>query len=122
MHFTKDRDDTVRLGAFKGRFGENITGRYIDHLVETFPAPVQHYDQVQCTVLYCTVLYCTVLCQVEDAVTVLRRSLAEAEDRSLVIASLGFLHNLHQLLQSPGDSLSPASGYELVRDKVDRYN
>ena len=52
----------------------------------------------------------------------LRRSLAEAEDRSLVIASLGFLHNLHQLLQSPGDSLSPASGYELVRDKVDRYN
>ena len=61
MHFTKDRDDTVRLGAFKGRFGENITGRYIDHLVETFPAPVQHYDQVQCTVLYCTVLCCTVL-------------------------------------------------------------
>ena len=61
MHFAKGRDETVRLGAFKGRFGENITGRYIDHLVETFPAPVQHYDQVPCTVLYCNVLYCTVM-------------------------------------------------------------
>ena len=61
MPFAKDRDDTVRLGAFKGRFGENITGRYIDHLVETFPSPVQHYDQVLCTVLYCTVLCCAVL-------------------------------------------------------------
>ena len=67
-------------------------------------------------------LYCAVLCQVEDAVTVLRRSLAEAEDGSLVIASIGFLHNLLSLLQSPGDSISPASGYELVRDKVDRHN
>ena len=86
------------------------------------PSPPPCSTTTRCSVLYCTVLYCTVLCQVEDAVTVLRRSLAEAEDRSLVIASLGFLHNLHQLLQSPGDSLSPASGYELVRDKVDRYN
>ena len=83
------------------------------------PSPPPCSTTTRCCVLYCTVLYCTVLCQVEDAVTVLRQSLAEAEDGSLVIASIGFLHNLLSLLQSPGDSISPASGYELVRDKVD---
>ena len=35
-----------------------------------------------------------------------------------MIVSVGFLQNLAGLLQSPGDELSPSSGYELVRDKV----
>ena len=35
-----------------------------------------------------------------------------------MIVSVGFLQNLAGLLQSPGDELSPSSGFELVRDKV----
>ena len=52
------RDD-IRLGAFKGDFGDYIGGNYIDDLVDNFDSPVKHYDQV------------------EDAVSVLRQTLAE---------------------------------------------
>ena len=54
------RDD-IRLGAFKGDFGDYIGGNYIDDLVDNFDSPIKHYDQV------------------EDAVSVLRQTLAEAE-------------------------------------------
>ena len=70
------RDD-ITLGAFKGSFGDKINGRvilsencvglmscegiYVDDLVDNFPSPVKHYDQV------------------EEAVVVLRRSLQSAE-------------------------------------------
>ena len=141
------RDD-ILLGAFKGEFGENSSGiyylnyiytlhcwlisslpnlsivtcvncnagAYIDDLVDNFESPVKNYDQV------------------DEAVVTLRKTLAAAEvmeaslmmfpynrdlqDSSVVIVSVGFLQNLAGLLQSPGDELSPSSGYELVRDKV----
>ena len=110
------RDD-IRLGAFKGDFGDYIGGNYIDDLVDNFDSPVKHYDQV------------------EDAVSVLRQTLAEAEvrviqdsplmffklsnkDHSVVIASVGFLLNIADLLRSSGDGFSEKSGYDLVRDKV----
>ena len=54
------RDD-IRLGAFKGDFGDYIGGNYIDDLVDNFDSPIKHYDQVA------------------DAVSVLRQTLAEAE-------------------------------------------
>ena len=54
------RDD-IRLGAFKGAFGDYIGGNYIDDLVDNFDSPIKHYDQVA------------------DAVSVLRQTLAEAE-------------------------------------------
>ena len=99
------RDD-IRLGAFKGDFGDYIGGNYIDDLVDNFDSPIKHYDQV------------------EDAVSVLRQTLAEAEvliqifryscffttliikDHSVVIASVGFLLNIADLLQSSGDGFS----------------
>ena len=56
--------------------------------------------------------------QVDDALTVLRESLAQAEDDSVVIVSLGFLHNIAQLLRSSSDNISDLSGSELVRKKV----
>ena len=56
--------------------------------------------------------------QVDDALTVLRESLAQAEDDSVVIVSLGFLHNIAQLLRSSPDNISDLSGSELVRKKV----
>ena len=84
--------------------------------MDNFESPVKNYDQV------------------DEAVVTLRKTLAAAEvmhasfimfpynpdlqDSSVVIVSVGFLQNLAGLLQSPGDELSPSSGYELVRDKV----
>ena len=53
--------DNIALGAFKGNFGEKINGIYVDELVDNFPSPVKHYDQV------------------EEAVIVLRKTLHSAE-------------------------------------------
>ena len=53
-----------------------------------------------------------------DAVSVLRSALAKSEDRSVVIAQVGFSTNLANLLQSQGDEISPKSGMDLVREKV----
>ena len=107
--------DNIKLGAFKGEFGKSISGKYwsfitkytqrltgvyIDDLVNNFDSPVKHYDQVS------------------DALTVLRETLSEAEDNSVVIVSLGFLHNIAQLLKSPADDVSSLTGMELVRRKV----
>ena len=44
------------------------------------------------------------------------------KDHSVVIASVGFLLNIADLLQSSGDGLSDKSGYELVRDKVNKIH
>ena len=38
----------------------------------------------------------------------------------MVIASVGFLLNIADLLQSSGDGFSDKTGYELVRDKVNK--
>ena len=81
-------------------FTNQYPGVYIDDLVDNFESPVKHYDQV------------------DDALTVLRESLAQAEDDSVVIVSLGFLHNIAQLLRSSPDNISDLSGSELVRKKV----
>ena len=56
--------------------------------------------------------------QIPDAVTVLRRALAEAEDGSVVIAQVGFSTNLANLLKSPADGISSLTGKELVKKKV----
>ncbi|ELP35587.1 nucleoside hydrolase [Rhodopirellula baltica] len=53
-----------------------------------------------------------------DAVEVLRRTLAKAEDSSVVIAQVGFSTNLVNLLDSSADNLSPLTGLELVKKKV----
>lgn len=53
-----------------------------------------------------------------DATTLYRQVLAAQPDDSVVIASVGFLTNLAELLASPPDDISPLSGVELVRDKV----
>ena len=94
--------DQIPLGAFKGRFGAESSGVYIDDLVDNWESPVKHYDQVK------------------EAVEVLREALAAAEDQSVVISSVGFLTNIADLLSSPGDIISTKTGYELVRDKVGR--
>lgn len=53
-----------------------------------------------------------------DAVVVLRKALAAAEDNSVVICQVGFSTNLANLLESPADDISPLSGADLVKQKV----
>jgi len=54
----------------------------------------------------------------EEAVTVLRRVLAAAEDGSVTIVQTGFSTNLARLLDSPADEISPLTGEELAAKKV----
>lgn len=53
-----------------------------------------------------------------DAIDVLRKTLSQAEDGSVVIVQVGFSTNLANLLKSESDSHSKLSGVELVRQKV----
>lgn len=56
--------------------------------------------------------------QAPDAVAVLRKTLAAAEDGTVVIAQVGFSTNLANLIESKADALSPLSGMDLVKKKV----
>lgn len=56
--------------------------------------------------------------QLPDAVDVYRKTLAEAGPGEVVIASVGHLNNLYDLLQSGPDSYSPLNGRDLVEQKV----
>jgi inosine-uridine nucleoside N-ribohydrolase len=53
-----------------------------------------------------------------DSVALLRKTLAEQEDGSVVIAQVGFSTNLARLLDTPGDDYSPLNGRELAAKKV----
>lgn len=53
-----------------------------------------------------------------DAVPLLRKILANAEDNSVVVCQVGFSTNLANLLSSQGDEHSPLNGVELVKKKV----
>ena len=53
-----------------------------------------------------------------DAHILYRKLLANAEDGSVVIASVGFSTNLIRLLETPADEYSPLTGKELVTKKV----
>ncbi|MBP5621689.1 MAG: nucleoside hydrolase, partial [Thermoguttaceae bacterium] len=54
----------------------------------------------------------------EEPIALLRRLLANAPDRSVVVIQVGFSTNLAALLDTPGDDVSPLSGKELVAQKV----
>ena len=56
--------------------------------------------------------------QIENPVTLYRRTLAKAADNSVTFISLGFATELAKLLDSPADKYSPLTGRELVAKKV----
>ncbi len=58
---------------------------------------------------------------VPDAVALYRKILAESDDHSLVIVTVGPLKNIENLLGSGGDSISPLSGEELVEQRVREF-
>lgn len=53
-----------------------------------------------------------------DAVAVLRKTLSQAKDHSVVIVQVGLAANLADLLKSQADEHSPLDGKALVRQKV----
>lgn len=53
-----------------------------------------------------------------DALSVLRRALSAADDKTVVIVQVGFSTNLAKLLASEPDDISALSGRELVEQKV----
>ncbi|MCF0234984.1 MAG: nucleoside hydrolase, partial [Thermoguttaceae bacterium] len=55
-----------------------------------------------------------------EATQLLRRTLAESPNASVVIVVTGYLTNLSRLLKSPADEISPLSGRELAARKVSR--
>ncbi len=57
-----------------------------------------------------------------NAVAVLRKALADAEDGSVVIAQVGFSTNLANLLNSKADAICPLSGVDLVKKKVKLFS
>jgi inosine-uridine nucleoside N-ribohydrolase len=54
----------------------------------------------------------------QDAVPLLRKTLASQSDRSVVVIQVGFSTNLARLLETNGDTFSPLDGISLVRQKV----
>lgn len=56
--------------------------------------------------------------EVPDAVALYRQLLSLQPDHSVTIVTVGFLTNVSNLLNSPGDKYSPLSGMELARKKV----
>ncbi len=55
-----------------------------------------------------------------DAVQLYRRVLSGQPDKSVTVVTIGYLTNLHNLLLSKPDLLSPLDGISLVRKKVKR--
>jgi len=53
-----------------------------------------------------------------EAKDLLRKTLAAQPDGSVVITQVGFFSNLAALLDTPGDTHSPLSGKELIKQKV----
>ena len=91
----------IPVGVRRGK-GPPSSSSYTAMIVEKFPAA---FDQEKA----------------EDSVTLYRRLLARAEDRSVVIVSLGHLTNLADLLDTPADGFSPLTGVDLVKQKLIRY-
>ena len=55
-----------------------------------------------------------------DTLTVLRRTLAEAEENSVTLVVTGNLGSMARLAESPADGLSPLTGGELIARKLER--
>ena len=56
--------------------------------------------------------------EAEDAVSVMRKALAEARDESVTLVTIGYMSNVKTLMQSGADDISPLSGMELIQRKV----
>ena len=90
----------IPLGSYKGPFGRHVAGDYVPQLARRFPNAIKNYTQV------------------DAAGSAYRRMLVGAEDHSVVIAAIGFMTALRELLASAPDEISALSGTALVAQKV----
>ncbi len=90
------------IGAYKGDYERNKSGKYAKLLSDQFPNDIKHHDNVP------------------EASTLYRKILASQPDRSVTVVTVGFLINLERLLKSPGDRHSALKGIDLVKRKVKR--
>lgn len=81
----------------------NRGSRYAKQITERFPTDLKTNDDVP------------------DAVEVYRRILAEHDDNSVVIVTVGYLTNIAYLLESEPDDYSSLTGKELVDKKVKQW-
>lgn len=88
------------IGAYKGDYERNKSGKYAKALADKFPNDVKHHDNVP------------------EATSLYRKILASRPDRSVTVVTVGFLINLERLLKSSGDSYSALNGIDLVKLKV----
>jgi len=79
-----------------------VESSYSKPIADKFPNTLKHQD-------------------VPDAVTLYRKILAESDDNSLVIVTVGPLKNIENLLESAGDSITPLRGEELGEQKVQEF-
>ena len=103
--------DGMLVGAYRGTVGRPANtpgpdwthsgrGVYVTPLLDRFPSTIRDARQA------------------DSALDVYRAVLRAAVDHSVVIASVGFLTAILELLQSPADRHSSLTGVELVRRKV----
>lgn len=83
---------------------------------KTFLCPVCEAKKTDGTPLFPRRLHNAL--EAERAVTLLRRTLARAQDQSVVAVMIGFATNFAHLFDSGPDEISPLTGLELVARKI----
>ncbi|MBD3393114.1 MAG: nucleoside hydrolase [Chitinivibrionales bacterium] len=101
MNHYHNRPD-LPIGSFKG--AGKSSPNYYGAIPDRFPCAVRTRDDVP------------------DAVSVYRRILASQPDASVTIVTVGYLHNIRDLLQSGADQHSDLSGVQLVAAKVKEWS
>jgi purine nucleosidase len=89
----------IPLGVLKGP-GSSKRSRYAGQIAEEFPRKLKSIEEAP------------------DAAMLYRRVLAAADEKSVVVVSVGFLSNLRNLLLTKPDDLSSLGGRDLVAHKV----
>ncbi len=94
----------IPVGAPKnGRGAYRADSCFLDAVAGEFPHPLRSNDEAP------------------DAVALYRKTLAGAEDGSVVIVTIGYMSNLAALLESGPDEFSPLDGRALVARKAARW-
>jgi len=94
---------SLPIGAPKGKAADiGAWQKWPEMLISKYPHAIRTTDEVP------------------DAVKLYRKILSQQPDGSVTIASIGFLTNLSNLLDSKADEYSHLSGRELVKKKVKR--
>lgn len=98
---------------YDSEFPEHETDRYVryrDHR-RTLPTEI-YYNRTTSKLLGKTDR------DYPSSVSVYRRVLSEAEDKSVIVLAIGFLTAIEQLWLSESDEYSPLNGYDLFKQKV----